>query len=417
MNRRVANQRLGAALSMMVMGCSRAALNVPDVPPIDAGVDAATEPPLVCLQVPPDGSPLRAALTLPVKLSAVDLFFLIDASGSMADEIDNVRDKLRGFVVPRTRASIPSAAFGLAFLGEFPVAPHGELGSPRPYEVRVTMTTDARRIEGALAQVPDWSNADFPEAQVEALYQTATGEGFNPFIERSLGCASGGDGAACFREDALPVVMLITDAPFHNGPPGIAPVAPYRFTPSPHTYAQAVAALRAKGILVMGLGATDSLGPSPIPHLTAIARDTGAVDTTGKPFAFSIGGGGDRVGETIIRAIETLAEGLPLDVDAFARDVAGDDVDAQSLITAIRPLSAEPSDGVTAITDRSFLGTRPGTNVTFEIEVDVSRLPASPATRRIPATIAFRASGRSIIGSQDIVILIPGTDGDTCDAG
>lgn len=410
--------RLGLLGALLFVGaCSRGALNLPELAPVDAGVDAAVEPPPLCLQVPPEGGPLRAALTLPVKLSAIDLFFLIDASGSMSDEIGNVRDRLRDFVVPQVRSNIAGAAFGLAFVGEFPVSPHGNLGEPRPYELRVAMTTDARQIESALTLVPDWSNADFPEAQVEGLYQAATGEGLESFISPSFGCASGGSGGACFRDDALPVIMLITDAPFHNGPPGIDPVAPYRFTPAPHSYQQTVSALRARGIVVLGLGASDSLGPSPLPHLTAIARDSGAVNADGIPMAFSIGEGGNRVGNTIITAIEELAEGLPLDVDAFASDVAGDDIDARSLITRIRPLSANPIDGVEAITDRAFIGTRPGTNVTFEIEVDVSSLPPSTTTRRIPALITFRAAGRSTIGQQEVEILIPGTDNQSCDAG
>ncbi len=386
-------------------------------PTLDAGVDATVEPPPVCIEVPPNGAPLRAQLTLPVQLSIVDLFFLIDASGSMSDEIDNVRSRLREFVVPRVRGRIAGAAFGLGFIGEFPVEPHGHLGEPRPYELRVPITTDASRIEGALELVPDWSNADFPESQVEGLFQAATGEGLEPFVEPSVGCSNGGEGGACFRRDALPVVMLITDAPFHNGPPGVEPVAPYRFSPAPHTYQQTVDVLRAGKIMVIGLGASDSIGPSPLPHLTAIARDTGTIDDNGAALAFAIGEGGDRVGGAIVSAIEGLAEGLPLDVDAFARDGAGDDIDATDLITRITPLAADPSDGVREITARSFVGTRPGTRVTFQIEVDVSSLPASVDTRRIPAVIVFRAAQRSVIGEQDVVIVIPGSDGGSCDAG
>lgn len=392
--------------------CSRAPLEVPDA--LDAGVDAEVELPPVCIEVPPDGGPLRADLTLPVQLSQVDLMFLIDASGSMADEIDNVRSRVRNFVVPRVRESITGSAFGLAFFGEFPVAPHGNVGSPEPYELRLPITSDAQRLEAALDLVPDWSNADYPEAQIEGLYQVATGEGLPPFIEPSFGCATGGEGGACFRSTALPVVMLITDAAFHNGPPGIAPVDNYSFTPAPHTYAQTVAALRARKIVVIGLGATDSLGPSALPHLTALARDTGAVDTEGRALAFSIGNSGDNVGGAIVTAIEELAAGLPLDVDAYAVDVPGDTTDARSLIARVSPFAAEPASGVEQITETTFVGTQPGTRVTFQIEVDVSSLPRTTETQRIPATIVFRVAQRSIVGERDIVILIPGSDGATC---
>lgn len=403
-------------LAVCLVGCSRGALAVPELQ-MEAGVDAAMEVPPLCIEVPPNGQPLRANLTLPVELSVVDLFFLIDASGSMSDEIDNVRARLRNFVVPRVRDKIAGAAFGLGFIGEFPVEPHGGEGDPHPYELRVPITSDALRLEGALDGVPDWSNGDFPESQVEGLFQVATGDGLEPFITPSFGCTNGGEGGACFRRDALPVVMLITDAPFHNGPPGIDPVAPYHFTPAPHTYQQTLDALHARNIVVIGLGASDSIGPSPLPHLTAIARDSGAIDSDGTAMAFAIGEGGDRVGNAIVSAIEELASGLPLDVDAFARDGIGDDLDARQLITRISPLAAVPSDGVEGITDSMFLGTRPGTRVTFQIEVNVASLPPSPLTRRIPAVIVFRAAQRSVIGEQDVVIVIPGSDGGSCDAG
>lgn len=397
---------------LALAACSRAPLEVPDI--VDAGVDAELELPPLCIEVPPDSGPLRADLTLPVQLSQVDLMFLIDASGSMADEIDNVRSRVRNFVVPRVRESITGSAFGLAFFGEFPVAPHGNLGSPKAYELRLPITNDAQRLEAALDLVPDWSNADFPEAQVEGLYQVATGEGLPPFIEPSFGCATGGEGGACFRSTALPVVMLITDAPFHNGPPGIAPIDNYNFTPAPHTYAETIAALRAHKIVVIGLGASDSLGPSPLPHLTALARDTGAVDAEGRALVFDIGGRGNNIGNTIVTAVEGLAAGLPLDVDAYAVDVPGDAVDARTLITSVSPLAAEPASGVEQITETTFVGTQPGTRVTFQIELDISTLPPTPETQRIPATVVFRAAQRSIVGEREILILIPGTDGASC---
>jgi len=412
--------RLSALLLLALAACSRSGLRTPLArvdAAVDAGIDASVDTPPVCIQAPIRGEPIRADLTLPVQLSVVDVFFLIDASGSMADEIDNVRRRLRDFVVPSVRARIPGAAFGLGYLGEFPVAPHGRRTKPRPYELRVPITLNALRLEGELDLAPDWSNEDFPEAQIEALYQVATGEGLPPFIDASLGCASGGEGGACFRDSALPVVMLFTDAPFHNGPPNVEPVAPYSFEPRPHSYQQAVDALKARDILVMGLGASDSFGPSPLPHLTALARDTGTVDSDGRALVFDIGDSGSSVGDTIVTAIERLAEGFPLDVDAFIRDGVGDDIDARDLIVSITPLSADPTDGVGRITDRAFVGTRPGTRVTFRLQINVASLPPATMARRVPATVVFRAAGRSIIGEQEIEILIPGNDGETCDAG
>jgi hypothetical protein len=221
-------------------------------------------------------------------------------------------------------------------------------------------------------------------------------------------------GTPCFRPNALPLFVVVTDAPFHNGPRGVPPIDDYEFA-GPHRYDEALAALRAAGVLVIGLGASDPGAPAPLPHLRALARDTGALDADGDPLAFDIGARGEGIDRGIVRAIERLAASVPLDVDAIVQDVSGDAFDARAIVRSVRPLRADPPSGVRAIEESRFVGVSPGTRVTFELTVDASGLPAADSTRRIPARIIFRAFGRSRLGSVDVTIVIPGTDGGGCD--
>jgi hypothetical protein len=403
---------LSSALAAGAACGSKTGLDAPDAtvdasaPDPDAGV------PPVCVEVPPGSDRVTASFTVPVTLAVVDVVFVLDSTASMIDEIDNVRSGLRRRVVPGVREAIPDAAFGVVLAGEFPVRPHGPR-DVQPYLLRTVVTTDVRTVEAALSDVPSWANFDDPEAQVEALYQLATGEGLLPFIEPSFGCPMGGTGAVCFRHDSLPVVVLITDAPFHNGPDGANPYE--EVDPAPHQYEEAVDALVARDIRVFGLGARDVGRDSPHEHLRRLARDTGTVDGAGQPFFQDIGSRGDRVGSSIVDAIQQLASGLLLDVDAVVQDVPGDAIDARALVTRVRPRSADPPGGVRAIEPDRFLGVEPGTRVTFEAEVDVSSLPPSDSTRRVPARIIFRAFGRSRVGEQDVIIVVPGIDGGGCD--
>jgi hypothetical protein len=198
----------------------------------------------------------------------------------------------------------------------------------------------------------------------------------------------------------------------------VSPVAPYEFSGDlgrPHSYEQAVEAVRALGAIVIGLGARDPGSDSPMSHLREVARDSGAVDESGSPLAFDIGGTGSGVGSGIVQAVTRLAAGLPLDVDAVVEDVPGDEIDARTLVTRIVARSADPPGGVRAIEGGRFLGVVPWTRITFEIEVDASDLPPSPSTRRVPALIIFRAFGRSRLGREEVLIVIPGEDGGGCD--
>ncbi|MDQ3032121.1 MAG: hypothetical protein M3Y87_06875 [Myxococcota bacterium] len=413
---------MGLALlaSCICGGCgAKTGLDVPDAQ-IDAQVEPDAgpppPPPPLCIEVPLDMPEVRVELEIPATLRVVDIMFLIDSTASMQDEIDAVRARLRDSVVPAVRALIPDAAFGVALFGEFPVPPHARRGDDvGPFLLRSPITTDIVRVETALDETPVWGNLDDAEAAIEGVFQVVTGEGFPPFIVPGVGCPSGGIGGACFRTDAFRVLMLVTDAPMHNGPPGVPPIEPYTFTPSPHSYEEAVAAMDAGDIFLLGLGATDLGRPNPLPHLAALGRDTGSVDSSGAPLVFDIGSRGDRIGDEIVAAVRRVAADVPLDVDAVVEDRPGDAVDALDVIRGIRALEADPREGVESIEGSRFTGVRPGTLLTFELVLDASELPPSAERREFPARVIFRASGRSRIDVREIVVVVPGEDGAGCE--
>lgn len=406
-----------ALVSLGLAGCgAKTGLGVPDASR-DATTDAPPPepPPPLCIEVPPGDPIVRVELSVPARLQVVDVVFLVDSSASMEDEIGAVRRGLRERVVPGIRALIPDAAFGVALFGEFPVEPHAFPDSDvGPYRLRTPVTTDVARVETALEDTPRWANLDDPEAAIEGLFQVATGEGLAPWIEPTFGCPSGGVGGACFRDEAFRIVMLVTDAPMHEGPPGVPPFAPYEFTPSPHGYADALDAVAALDLFVIGLGATDTGRPNALPHLAALGRDTGSVDGAGAPLTFDIGGRGDRIGEEIVAAVRRVADDVPLEVDAIVEDTPGDELDLRELVIAVRPASASPPSGA-SIDGARFVAVEPGTRLTFELEIDASAVPPSPTRREVPGRVIFRESGRSRIDAQDVLVVLPGDDGDGCD--
>jgi acyl dehydratase len=95
-------------------------------------------------------------------------------------------------------------------------------------------------------------------------------------------------------------------------------------------------------------------------------------------------------------------------------DRPGDAIDARTLVVAVRPRAADPTSGITSMDATTFYGVRPGTRLTFELELDVSSLPASRERREIPARVVMRQAGRARLDSVDVVIVIPGEDGAGC---
>lgn len=404
----------GVAICMIVVavvfgifafaGCgAKTGLLVPEGEP-DAGTDD-----VICVDVDPETRRAELELDVSTRLLSADVFFLVDCTGSMRGEILNIQRGLTSTIVPGAMAAIPDVRFGVGVLADFAVGDYGEPGDV-PFELRRAITDDVGAVQAALDGLPEWDGDDLPESQVEALYQVATGEGLGSYIDPAPGCPSLGVGYPCFREGSQPVVVLITDAPFHNGPGGANPY--FGIEPRPHTFDEAIAALQEVGVRVIGI----SSGSEGLEGLVEVARQTGAVDSDGEALVTSISSSGTGLDEEVVNGIESLALRVPLDVDAVVLDVPGDDLDATVLVSAVLALRAEPPTGVDRIEDNVFYNAMPGTRLVFGLEIDVSAIPVPETTQLYPVLVRIRGNEISVLREQVIYIEVPGLDGaDLCD--
>lgn len=376
----------------------------------DASVDAGPDAERPCLEVPLDGGPIELPLDTEAELGRADVFFLVDVTGSMSEEIDTIRSRVQAQIIPGIDGTIPDAEIGVGYFADFADsrAIHGEAGDV-PFALLQPMTDDVLAVQAAVDRLPLLNGADAPESQVEALYQTATGEGLLGYVERAPGCPRGGIGYPCFRRDALPIVLLFTDERMHNGPGHSEPYERELLGPvSPHEYEDARAALVEIGAKVIGF---DSGPGSARSDLEAIARATGTFGRDGRPLVYDIGQRGQGLDTSVVDAVRTLANTVRFDIDAVAVDLPGDDIDATELVVAIRPLRAEPAEGVASFDESAFRTVVPGTRVVFVLVVRNDVIAPGPVPRRVPLRIVFRGDERTRIGSTDVELLIPAEDG------
>ncbi|MCB9595312.1 MAG: hypothetical protein H6719_21515 [Sandaracinaceae bacterium] len=233
-----------------------------------------------------------------VDCTVADVLFLVDTTGSMSGEIAQIQARLRDTIIPGLAAEIADVRFSVASFDDFAVASYGSYGDV-PFRLVSSITPDVASTQAAVNTLRASGGADGPESQVEALYQAATGAGIGGFVPARGACGTG-IGYPCFRPGATPIVLLFTDADFHNGPGGVYSYS--GISPTPHTYAQAVTALNAIGAKVLGLMS----GAPAYDDLLAIARDTGAVASDGTPIVFDIGSDGRSLGPDVVRAVQTL---------------------------------------------------------------------------------------------------------------
>jgi hypothetical protein len=414
---------LGGVIAVLCsVGCgAKTGLEVPDSQ-VDAGVDAGPDATIPCIEIPIDGGVVDLPLQTQVELGRADVVFAIDTTASMGQEIDEIRANLRNQIVPGIRTTIRDSQIGVTTFADFPEGSCGAAGD-LPFRLVLPVTEDVGRVQSAVDSISLDNGSDEPESQVEALYQIATGEGVGTWVPASFGCPTGGFGYPCFRTDALPVVLLFTDAPFHNGPGGARPYADPRACPiadasGAHDYSEMTSVLEAAGIRVIGLYS----GPSRedgFRHLEQLARDTNAM-SVGGPLVFDIGQRGERLSESVVQAIATLADVVEFDIDTELLDVdRTDGVDPREFVEAVVPLRAEPPDGVREIDfdNGVFRGVRTGTMVVFQLRLRAGVVAPGVGPQRFLLEVVFRGDGRTRIDSRIIEIVVPGADGSGCEDG
>ena len=178
--------------------------------------------------LPPGGMARTDVLQFDPQIRRADVLFLVDTTGSMGGEINNLQTSLTS-LVGSIRGIIPDTAFGVARTDDFPTAGYGA-GLDRPFELEQRVTTDMTAITAGVNRLdmPLHGGSDGPESQIEAFYQAATGLGFrsatgtvwtpafNPAMGFDPTLGHGMIGGAGYRMDALPIIIMATDNTFHR---------------------------------------------------------------------------------------------------------------------------------------------------------------------------------------------------------
>jgi hypothetical protein len=160
------------------------------------------------------------------EVDQADIGLNVDTTGSMGDEITNLRNSLSTIIVPGVQAVISSPAFAVSSFQDFPVAPFGSaVSGDLPFQLNQRVTTNVAGVQSALNQLTIRNGEDTRESGIEALFQVATGVGvqwssgsvaaFDPALNQVAGVADGALGGVGFRDDSLPVVVHVSDAPSH----------------------------------------------------------------------------------------------------------------------------------------------------------------------------------------------------------
>ena len=332
--------------------------------------------------------PMSRTLALGTDVSRADVVFALDTTASMQGSLDNLETTLSTSILPAVKAKVSDVAFGVLDFKDF-----GD-----PYVVRydhriqtVRTSAGAATLQQTLGSLLASGGNDGPEAGWELLYAIAGGPAISvagyssalPLdttfpVSPSPGEEQGTLYGAGFRAAAVPIVITVTDAEWHDAP-GVAysgedghydytnPYQPQPSGPSFNVFGVPSRAVAMQQIISVGAhvvalnGVGFSTTGSPKDRGTAVASATGAVvspadfgdsttrpagcppdqcctgaagagepaDATGScPLSYSFDGNtGGGVGDAVVSGIVTLARSLRFDAHVQASDVDPGTVD------------------------------------------------------------------------------------------
>jgi len=363
--------------------------------------------------------PSKVTLVFTAAIRLLDVYFLVDTTGSMREEVDVLRNEMSTVIVPDLTTAIPNVWFGVGHFDDYPVTPYGS-ANDEVYENLQNLDSDPAAAQAAIEALPEGVGNDYPESNVVALWTVARGDPSATMPLQPLPeCIEGFFGYPCFREGAFPLIVMITDADFHNDPDG---EDPYDSSISAPTYDEAVDALVEANIKVISI---HSGSWSDSADCVRLAEDTGSVDNMGSPLVFDIPSSGVGLGSAAAGGVHALLDNLPLSVTAVFRDDPSDDVDATVFIDRIEPNTADavedPDDpGVFCVTgldtadtngdgtQDTFTGVLPGTTVCFDvIPAGNVSVPSTGEARRYRVFVAVIGNGMALLDTRQLYFIVP----------
>ncbi len=371
---------------------------------------------VVPYEEPPD--PLEDALDFSTNLKIVDVYVLIDRSGSMTAEINSIRDNLQtvlsNLTCPPLGTGDPADCISDLWSGAGTIGYSGSGG--QPYTNHLDLQENPTLTGPAISTAEPGGCCAEPLAL--SAWSTVTGLGSadagctvgSPYGPRAT-CAGSPAGATgigypCFRDNALPVLLFATDETITTGDTLHCPTIP--------VLVAAAVAIGAKIIGIQGNGGGSSLTT----ELQTIATGTGAVDASmgGAPLVFN--GADAGAAAAIENAVRSLANGVPLDISATPEDDPSDAVDAVAeFIDHLETLqlgTPECSDGLTdQDTDADgfadlFLDVLPGTPVCWKlVPKSNTTVMATDVPQLFRATIEVFGDGVTLLDTRDVYFLVP----------
>lgn len=367
-------------------------------------------------------SPVEQRIESVPSIRQLDLYLVVDRSGSMVTELTSLRGNfgpvLHQLACPPLGSGAPDTCIPDLWGGIGAVGYSGSTGGAAYLHV---VDVQASPSSSSLPSTEPMGCCS--EALSFSLFASITGLGTAAAPAASCGiqavssratcsgspAASAGYrtfGYPCFRRGALPVVALATDE---------APIGPADTNPCPSWDTVVRPALQAEGARFIGL-VGDGASAAVTSDLERMAMDTGSLDGSGAPVVLSAAGAG--ASAALESATRALANGVPMTLATRAIDDPTDPIDAVTAFVdhfeTVQLGAAPCTSGLTATdTDAdghtdAFVSVRMRTPVCWRIVARPNdTVPATGAPQVFRASVDVTGDGITVLDTRQVLFVVP----------
>jgi hypothetical protein len=345
--------------------------------------------------LPYESDPVVKNLDFSTDIKKVDVLILVDLSGSMGGEHTNLKEGIKTTIIDGVRAEISDSAFGLVKFGTL---------EDKVYNLAQPMTTNADAVKTAVDSISSCGGAE--EYHTHALWQAASGAANDEEIcvsDSIFGCLDGwydvnysavnctgkegSIGGACFREEALPIMIMASDESFTDDSWDEWDKG------SRKRISDAVNTMNSINAKFIGIDSGSSMS-----DFNSISDGTGSKDTLGNRFNYTITADGLGFSSKIVQAVVELTNNIQIDITTKAKHI--DNVYGVTDTTKfIKSLSPD-----------SFPDVKPGQTVTFDVTFENTIYENETYESKVFSAVINVLGDGSFLDSREVFIVVPGKD-------
>ncbi len=378
--------------------------------------------------------PVNRVLTFSTKIEAIDVVIILDDSGSMSDEQQELKKQIKTKIIDAVKQQFADNPNFVAFA----------LTSLYYDEDRTVVSDlDTASLESTLGS---YEADKGHELHVDSLYHIATGEAFTSTMKTcvfgncnnyggtplpkldinwpKVDCSGklGDVGALCLRKKSMPIFIMITDEEFQHCPPEnmvqqFDSCAWANGQPLGKTMDEAIAVMNGIGAKFIGIDSSFSDSGqkenAAEDDFKLTSERTGSLDKDGNNFnSHTKSPDGSGMSDQIAKAIVDLTTFIDMDVTTGAMsDWTCGEHSAAEFVKSGKTVSADPPDGVTGQDEHTFFSVKQGTDVTFDIEFynDFCQNDTNnPAVYEAHVTVLGNGS---FLSERLVHVIVPPSDG------